>query len=260
MYRIIGLIALAILPLTLTAQEAESKQDFTAFSKLLHQRVTKELKEFKDDSGWGQTIPVPPKLPLPGLRTYLKSGDEVVLPHGAWQRFNGKVEDPNKNLKIVVKDFKKTADGKKYRLVADVDVTIVCHGEWQLWQKGLLIVSGASAADANFTAAVVCEVGVCFDFKMFPPELKVEPKVTELGLNLVDFKFRHEPILKGQVGDDIRRDLKDMLRTLVKSSEGAVKDYANKAIAQGLKEGKGVMSASAILQTLPAPKEELKGK
>jgi hypothetical protein len=261
MQRVIGLIAaLAILPLTLAAQDAESKPDYAAFSKLIHKRVAKELKEFKDDSGWGQTIPAPPKLPLPNLRTYLKSGNDVVLPHGSWQRFKGKVEDPDKNLKIVVKDFKKTADGKKYRLAADVDVTIVCAGEWQLWQKGLLIVSAASAADANFTAAVVCEVGVSFDIKKFPPELKVEPKVTDLGLNLVDFKFRHEPILKGEAGDNLRRDLKDLLRTLVKSKEGAVKDYANEAIAQSLKEGKGVMSASAILQTLPAPKEEPKEK
>jgi len=263
MYRTIALIALAplvILPLTLNAQDAETKPDYAAFSRLIHKHVTQELKEFKDESGWGQTIPVPPKLPLPGLRTYLKSGDEVVLPHGSWQRFKGKVEDPDKNLKIVVKDFKKSEDGKKYRLVADVDVTIVCAGEWQLWQKGLLIVSAASAADANFTAAVVCDVGVCLDIKKFPPEMQVEPKVTELGLHLVDLKFRHEPILKGEAGDNIRRDLKDLLRTLIKSKEAAFKDYANEAIAQGLKEGKGVMSASAILQVLPAPKEEPKGK
>src|SRR6202044_2159729 len=146
---------------------AGTKPDYAAFSKLIHKRVTKELKEFKDDSGWGQTNPVPPKLPLPGLRTYLKSGNEVVLPHGSWQRFKGKIEDPDKNLKIVVKDFQKTADGKKYRLIADVDITIVAVGEWQLWQKGLLVVSAASAADANFTAAVVCEVGVNIDLKKF---------------------------------------------------------------------------------------------
>ena len=256
MYRAIGLIAaVAILPLTLNAQDTETKPDYAAFSKLIHKTVTKELKEFKDDSGWGQTIPVPPKLPLPKLRTYLKSGDEVVLPHGSWQRFKGKIEDPDKNLKIVVKDFKKTADGKKYRLVADVDVTIVCAGEWQLWQKGLLLVGAESAADANFTAAVVCEVGVRLDFTKFPPEMKTEPKVTELGLNLVDFKFRHEPIIKGETGDNLRRDLKDLLRSVVKSKEGAVKNYANEAITQSLKEGKGTISASAIMSTLPAPKK-----
>jgi hypothetical protein len=256
MYRAIGLIAaFAILPLTLAAQDAETKPDYSAFSKLIHKAVTRELKEFKDDSGWGQTIPVPPKLPLAILRTYLKSGDEFVLPHGSWQRFKGKVEDPDKNLTIVVTDFKKTADGKKFRLTADVDVTIVCAGEWQLWQRGLLLVAAQSAADANFTARVVCEVGVRFDFKKFPPELKVEPQVTELGLTLVDVTFRHAPILKGEAGDNLRRDLKELLRTLVKSSEEIVKDFANDAIAQSLKEGKGTISASAIMATLPAPKK-----
>jgi hypothetical protein len=258
MRRAIGLICiLATLPLTLSAQDTERKQDFDAFSRLIHKTVVKELpKEFKDDSGWGKTIPLPPKLSLPNLRTYIKVGDKVEVPHGSWQRFKGKIEDPDKNLKITVKDFKKTDDGKAYRIAADVDVTVLCHGEWQLWQKGLLLIGAESDADANFTAAVVCDVGVTLNINKFPPELTIAPKVTELGLNLVDFKFRHEPIVKGEQGDNIRRDLKELLRTLVKSSEPLVKDYANQAIAESLKDGKGTISAGAILKSLPPPKEK----
>lgn len=257
MQRVIGSIAIfAGLPFALSAQDAETRPDFAAFSKLIHKTVVKELpKEFTDDTGWGQTIPVPPKLPLPNLRTYLKKGNEVVLPHGAWQRFKGKVEEPDKNLKIAVKEFQKTADGKKYRLAAEVDVAIVCHGEWQLWQKGLLLVGAESSADASFKAEVFCEVGVTLNIKKFPPELGIEPKITDLKLNLVDFNFRHEPIIKGEAGDQIRRDLKELLRSLVKQSEGAVKDYANEAIEKSLKEGKGRISAGTIMETLPPPKK-----
>jgi hypothetical protein len=258
MHRTIGVIGiLAILPVALSAQEPETKQDFQAFSRLIHKTVVRELpKEFKDESGWGQTIPVPPKLPLPGLRTYVKVGDKIEVPHGSWRRFKGRVEDPDKNLKIVVKDFRKTEDGKVYRLVADVDVTVLCHGEWQLWQKGLPLLGAEAVADANFTAAIVCDVGVILNLSKFPPELKVEPKVTELGLNLVDFKLRGEPIIQGENGDNLRRDLKELLRALVKSSEPMVKDYANQAIADSLKDGKGTFSAGAILKSLPPPKEK----
>ena len=195
-------------------------------------------------------------MPLPGLRTYVKVGDKLEVPHGAWQRFKGRLENPDKNLKIVVKDFKKNEGGKTYRLAADIDVTIFCQAEWQFWQKGLLLIGAESSADANFTAALVCDVGVTLDITKFPPEVTVEPKVAELGLNLVDIKPRQEPILKGEKGDALRRDLKEILRTLVKASEPLVKDYANQAIAQSLKDGKGAISAGAILKSLPMPKEK----
>ena len=45
------------------------------------------------------------------------------------------------------------------------------------------------------------------------------------------------------------------MRKAVKSQESAVKDYANQAIAQSLKEGKGNISAGAILKAMPKPKE-----
>ena len=35
----------------------------------------------------------------------------------------------------------------------------------------------------NVTAAIVCDVGVALNLKKFPPELNIEPKVTELGMS-----------------------------------------------------------------------------
>ncbi|MSQ93893.1 MAG: hypothetical protein EXR98_04970 [Gemmataceae bacterium] len=255
MHRITGLIALlTILPLSLPAQEAKPKQDYTEFSKLLHSMLVKQLpKKVEDNSGWGQRIEVPLNLPFPRLRTIFKVGERYEAPHGAWRRFKGKIEEPSKNLKIVVKDFKQL-NPTTYRVVVDADVTAAIHGEWQQWQKGILLIGAEGIADVNVTAAVVCEVGVSLDLKVFPPELKLEPKVAELGLNFVDFKVRGGPYIKGDFGDNLRNDLKDAARKMLKSQEPAIKVYANQALTQSLKEGKGDISAAAILKALPAPK------
>ena len=42
-----------------------------------------------------------------------------------------------------------------------------------------------------------------------------------------------------------------MARSVMKASEPTVKEYANQAITQGLKDGKGTISAGAILKALP---------
>jgi hypothetical protein len=197
---------------------------------------------------------VPAKLPLANLRTYVKVGDKLELPHGAWRRFTGKIEDPDKNLKIKVKDFKKL-DDKTYRIVLDVDALVFCQAEWEQWQKGLLLVGAGGDADVHMTAAIVCDVGVSLDTRTFPPGLKLEPKVTELGLNLVDINLRGGPLLKGEKGDGLRNDLKDLLRSVVKSSEPFVKEQANLLITQSIREGKGSISATEIMKALPMPKK-----
>src|SRR5438067_7323828 len=106
------IVILVFVPSALSAGEkTPTKIDYAEFSKLVHHIVVKSLpKQFADTSGWGQTIPIPPKLSLPNLRKYVKVGDKLELPHGAWRRFKGSMEDPVKNLKINVKDFKALDD------------------------------------------------------------------------------------------------------------------------------------------------------
>ena len=242
---------LAFLPLTTLAGETQPSLEYTAFSHLVHKIVVKQLpKEFEENSGWGQMIEVPANIRLAGLRKMVKVGDRLEAPHGAWRRFKGKIEDPDKNLKIVVKDFKKL-DDRTYRITVDVEATILCHGEWQQWQKGLLLIGGEAIGDADFKAAIVCDVAVSPNFKKFPPELNIKPKVMELELDLVDLKIRDGAVLKGERAKMLSSDLKDLMRSVVKASEPMVKEYANQAIVEGLKEGNGTISAGAILKALP---------
>lgn len=247
---------ISIIPLSLAAQTpAQPKEEYAAFSKIIHRVVVKQLpKEFADNTGWGQMMEVPANLPLAGLRKLVKVGDHLEAPHGTWRRFKGKIEEPDKNLKIVVKDFKKLNE-KAYCIVVDVDATILCRGEVQHWQKGLLLIGAEASADANVTAAIVCDVGVELKVKKFPPELNLDPKVTELGLELVDVKVRGGPILKGESGKALANDIKDMLRAAIKASEPLVKAEANRAIAESMREGKGAISAGAILEALPKAKK-----
>src|SRR5206468_227273 len=123
--------------------------------------------------------------------------------------------------------------------------------EFQQWQKGLLLVGADVIADANLTAAIVCDVEASLNFKKVPPALDLTPKVAELGLNLVDFRVRGGPILKKDKGKLLTAELKDVARIMVKASEPLVKDYANQAIVESLKEGKGEISADAIMKSLP---------
>jgi hypothetical protein len=245
------LVVLALLPIVGAASDTKPRQDYAEFSRLLQSIAVKQLpKEFEDNSGWGKMIEVPADIKLAAIRKIVKVGDHLEAPHGAWYRFKGKIEDPAKNLKINVKDFKKL-DDKTYRIAIDVGATIMCQAEWQQWQKGIMLAGIESIADANVTAALVCDVGVSLNVKKFPPELNIEPKVTDLELDVVDFKVRDGLILKGERAKKVSNDLKELMRGVVKTAEPILKDAANQAIAEGLRQGKGTISAGAIMKALP---------
>jgi hypothetical protein len=235
----------------LTAGQPETKKEYAEFSKLAHAVVVKQLpKQIEEASGWGQMTEIPGNLPLMALRKTVKVGDQLQAPHGSWHRYKARIEDPDKNLKITVKEFKQL-DLKTYRVAADVETTVTGQVEFQQWQKGLLLVGADATGDADLKIGLVIDVGVSLNFKKVPPQLEMEPKVSDLGLELVDFRLRNGPILKGVRGKLLTAELKDVVKTLVKASEPLVKDYANQAIVQSLKEGKGPISADAIMKAMP---------
>ena len=256
MHRFITLLAVvAFVPFTAMGQDKRPKSEYAEFSKLVHSVVVKQLpKEFEDASGWGGRTEIPDDLPLMGLRKVVKVGDKLEAPHGPWYRFKGRIEDPAKNLKIDVKDFKKLSL-TSYRVVADVDLVITGQVDFQQWQKGIMLVGTDVIGDANLTAAIVIDVEASLNFKKIPPALDLTPKVAELGLNLVDFRVRGGPILKKDRGKLLTAQFKDVVRLMVKASEPMVKDLANQAIVESLKEGKGTISADAIMKTLPKEKK-----
>lgn len=243
---------LVALPLCVGAGEPEKKPNFDELSRLLHRMALKQVpREHEQTFGWGQTIPIPDKLRLPALRTYVKVDGRLELPHGAWRRARVKLLDPARDLRIKVRDFRPA--GKGYRLVIDAEADLFCEGEWRQWQKGLLLVAQVAEADAHLAASIVCDVDVSFDTNKFPPAVKVEPKITDLTVDLKDFTLRR---VGGTVEGEKVRELgtnlmRDVLRDLVKASEPLVKDYANDAIARSLREGKGGLPLSEILQALP---------
>ncbi|MCS7045740.1 MAG: hypothetical protein NZO58_05245 [Gemmataceae bacterium] len=229
-----------------------SATEFAEFSKLVHGFViSRTPKQLEHRDGWGETIPLGnQRLPLPNLRTYLKDGDRVVLPHGAWKRLKLQLDDPARDIKIAVKDFK-PIDAKTYRLVLDADVQLRADGEWQQWQKGLLLIGVGVETDAHVRLEVGCDVGVELNLKKIPPEVQVTPKVTDLSLDLVDIRGRNGPI----IGDEkLRNDVKNLLRSGVKIAEPQVKELVQQAVAQSLKDGKGTLSAAELLKVLSTKK------
>jgi hypothetical protein len=237
------------LPLTVLAGQAPVKDDYSDLSRLLHKVVIKQVpQEYEEKFDWGKTTPVPPRLIVQGLkRNSIKVGDHMELAHGTWRRIHVKLSDPNKDLKIKIKDVKKLDKGG-YRVVIDTEALLRCDGELNQWVRGLLLLRFDGQADARIASTMVCDVDVAVNLKKFPPEVKVDPKIIDLALDLKDFNLN-------KLGGTLQGEQFRQLGNDLKASEPIVKKYANDAIAESLKENHGKLSAADLLNAAPKEKK-----
>jgi hypothetical protein len=231
---------------------------YAALSGLIKKAVVGRLpKVYEDDSGWGQTIPVPERFRRPRLRrTYVKVGDHWELPSGTWRKVRVWLGDPSRDLDVRVRDLKRV-DGTRYHLSVDADAALRGEADIQQWLKGLLLVDATARADADVAVALQFDVKVELAGKL-PPEVKVEPHVTGLKMDLKDFKLHrvtfHRAGLTVEGADSaVGEQLKGALRDLLRAAEPEVRRRANEAIARGLREGRGTLSAADLLKAVPAP-------
>ncbi len=230
-------------------------RDYTEFSNLIHKIVVAQIpKVIEDNSGWGQTVPIPDKLRLPGLRVTMKVNGKDELPHGLWRKVKVWLDDPAKDLDIAVRDFK--LENKACRLTLAAKAPLHTWAELQTWQKGLALVGGTIQADVRMGLVIDCDVAVALDTKKFPPELKINPKVTGLKTELTDIALRQVTarrlgvVLQGDAAKDFGNQFKGILQDALRTFEPRIKDLANQSIAKALEQGKGNLSAGALLKAL----------
>jgi hypothetical protein len=251
-----GLLAGLAAAVCAAEEKPPARPEHAELARLILAAVVAKLpREFEDRSGWGRTIPDPGNLRLPQLRTRVKVGDKEELAHGAWVRTRGWLDDPAKDVQVEVRDLRKV-DPKTVQL--RLAVTVSGHGERERrqYEKGLRLFDLTLQADAVVVLVLDCDVGLALNTSTFPPEVVVEPKVTKSQLELKEFEPRK--VGKVQLGERARElagELKGVLQDHLKKHEQEIKDRINAAIARGLKEGKGSVSAGALLKAEPSKKE-----
>jgi hypothetical protein len=242
--------------------EPKAKKDderFAALSRLIHKSVVGQMpKVYEDASGWGQTIPIPDKLLRPNLRrTKVKVADHWELPQGTWRKLRIWQDDPSRDLKIHVRDLRRLDNGN-YRLELEAGAALRTEADVKQWLNGLLLADVRAQADAQVNLALVFDVAVTLTGKL-PPEVKVAPRVTDLKIDLKDFTPRKVTLnrvgitLGGDLVEKAGDDLRGVLQELLRSQAPRIREQANAAIAQALRNGKGTLSAADLFKaTAPA--------
>ncbi|HMF18408.1 MAG TPA: hypothetical protein VKE98_14455 [Gemmataceae bacterium] len=235
------------------------KEKFAELSKLIQKIALKQVPNYiQDNTGWGQTVPIPGKLRFPNLRTTVKVKDRLELPHGVWRKVKVSLNEPAKDLTVRVREFK--VDGKTIRISLDAVVTAQTEIEAEHWQLGLFLWGFKGKAGPTIGVNVDCDVAIAPGKSLL--EVKVEPKVTSLKVDLKDLNLREittarlGKVAEGENAKALGNRYKEVLQEAIDYFKPTLEDYANQAIAQSLKEGRGTISLTELMKFTNSAKEK----
>jgi len=229
---------------------AADKEAEEQFARLIHDAVVAKMpKQYEDQSGWGKTVPIMDGVKLANLRTKVKVGDHEEWPDGGWNRAVFRVDDPDKDVVIKVRDVW-PSDHKTTLMTVEVTVKGHMEEERQQWQQGLKLLAFTAEANAVVVLTLDVDAAITFDLSKAPPQLVVKPKVTKSQIDLKEFDLVRVGKLQGDKAKAVGDEMKGGLQKAAKLAEPYATERINEAIVKALtdKNNKGPISAEKLLK------------
>jgi hypothetical protein len=199
--------------------------------------VANTPREIEDRKSWDKTIPLDPKLKLKSLRTIVQVDGKAHVPDGSWSRSKITLNDPARDVQIYVRDLKPLEGGKQHIVL---ELVVRCGWEYERkeWEKGFQLIGVTANGTTRAQLFLAAEYSTKLDVATFPPQLKVDLKVTQTKLDLREFEVKRltkSKLLSLQaklLSDEIR----DILQVLITRKEDKITNALNSALAKVLKK------------------------
>jgi hypothetical protein len=236
----------------LAAQPMPPAEDPAAeLNQLIHKAIAVRLpKVTEDDSGWGRTIPLPDKIRLPrARRTIVEVNGQPEVPDGTWIKTRLSVEDPDRDVKIHVRTFKRLS-ATSYRMTLEADVAFRSEADTQRWRNGLLLGDATVNADLSVRVFLDCEIAA----RVGATGITLVPDVKDLTLTLKEYTPHRVKLNRSglSVEGDLVESLSDLLKSNVESQlrvkEANLKKTASESLAAVMKDRKNPLNPAAMLK------------
>jgi hypothetical protein len=223
--------------------------------RLIHDAVASRLgKVVEDASGWGRTIPLPEQLKRPQARRMIVDVDgHPEVPDGTWHKVRLWLADPERDLRVRVKSFRRL-EATKYRLETSTDAALRTEADVVRWRNGILLADLTARARVSLNVSLGCEVSGRLDISVLPPELRLDPDLRELKIDVTEVVPTRVTLNRlgvtvgGEVLEAAGDELRDTLQALIRRREPELKKRAAEMMAKTLREGKGPLAAARMLQ------------
>lgn len=124
--------------------------------------------------------------------------------HGTWRKYAAKLADPEKKFAVELANFDSTEDHKT-SFDVQFSADLILDARQSKWVKGVQLYSFSADATATVRLNVHCELGIDMDFSRFPPELVLNPNVTEAKIDVEKFQLNRVSKAGGELAQQVTR-------------------------------------------------------
>ena len=248
------LLALAAMVFAFDCRVSLTAEPFTPspeFQQLITRLAREQLPDkYEKTKNWGKTTRVFDgwKLERDGIRLETRRRFKQAN-DGAWQKYSIELLDPDHSFELRVTNLRQ----QESQAVADVTVIAAAriHGRHTQWENGVQLLSIGAVADARLQLRAEVAVAMKLDPTKFPPDVSLEPRVTQADLDILNFKIQRISHFGGPVVKSLSSSVREVLEDKIAESRPKLVERLNKSLAK--QDAKLRFSASDWLTKLQSP-------
>jgi hypothetical protein len=185
--------------------------------------------DFTEQRDWGKTRRVVEGLGLrrEGLRveTYRRWRE---VNHGTWEKVTVRLVDPEQRFQVELKGVHPAGDKVAFDLFFHTPLAITARQS--KWVNGVQLYSVSADASADVTLRVGCQLAVHLDYRALPPDVVLEPSVSDAGLKLRQFRIHRVSKLGGEFAQQATRWAREPLERRIEERNQRIVDKLNAQI------------------------------
>lgn len=210
-----------------------AESDGRDLDRLLTRLAREHLPErYEDTRKWGMTKEATRGLHirLDGARIKTKRKKEQVN-HGTWKYYRIEPVNLDDGFRVRLDRITPNENGT-VTIEASVTSPLKAFARVSQWQLGVQLFSFGVDAEATVRLRVRAELALSWDPKHFPPDIVLQPRVTDANLELAEFRVLRISDLHGKPAEAMGNVIREVLEDKIEEKRGKIVEKINQQIVK----------------------------
>jgi len=204
-----------------------------SLARLMRAEILESLKgQYQGSDDWGQTTEAFHGIKVEGKGLKLKfRARKKEVRHGLWKKYEAEFVDPQQHLQVRVANLRPNGPGQ---LAGQIFLDARVRGTTRVerWRQGVKLLNFKAEADSRVEIRLDFTVAVKFVPTRFLADVVVEPKVTGVGLRLIEFDLKRVSKIDGWLAHELGDNLRGTIQRELTRREAKITEKVNLAIAK----------------------------
>lgn len=154
-----------------------------------------------------------------------------MVNHGTWRKYSATLIDPRQHFSIELAEVSRLPDGQTFFQV-NFTSRLKIEARQAKWAKGVQLYSISAHGKAAVRLQIDCELEIGIDVNSMPPDLVLQPKVTDAKIHVDEFRIDRVSKLGGEFAQQVSKLARAELEERIEEKEQKLVQKTNDKISK----------------------------